>query len=104
MDRTRAKLLAVIVSSRTCIRSTSNQSYNLKVTDSSDEFFILTGVCLVIVTEEKCTMHTGDAWGYKEVGLELLNFAEQGGIPPPPPMHACSGILNSSAPLYIILI
>ena len=85
MDRTRAKLLAVIVSSRTCIRSTSNQSYNLKVTDSSDEFFILTGVCLVIVTEEKCTMHTGDAGG---MGLELLNFAEQGGIPPPPP-HAC---------------
>jgi hypothetical protein len=80
-----------------------NQSYNLKVTDSSDEFFILTGVCLVIVTEEKCTMHTGDARGYKEVGLELLNFTEQGGIPPPP-MYACSGLLNSIAPLYIIFI
>ena len=90
MHRTRAKLLAVTVSSRTCIRSTSNQSYNLKVADSSDEFFIfiLTGVCLVIVTEEKCTMHTGDARGYKGVGLELLNFAEQGGVPPPPP-NAC---------------
>ena len=68
MDRTRAKLLAVTVSSRTCIRSTSNQSYNLKVADSSDEFFILTGVCLVIVTEEKCTMHTGDARGYRGDG------------------------------------